>query len=151
MDFYVVSNDSLASVADAIRSKSNRNEPLVFPQGFIYEINNLSSGTQNNVFLDTTQNWNSKITYVPAAGDIIIYSDKSSILENDIIKNIPGIKIGDGNAYCVDLPFIADDIARDLLNHIEDNVRHITSQERQFWNNKLNLQVNGEELKFNRS
>lgn len=152
MDFYVVSDDSLTSIADAIRSKSGQNQPLVFPHEFIYEINNLSNaGTFENIFIDTTQNWNTQLNYVPAIGDIIIYSDKSTITQNDVTKNIPGIKIGDGNAYCVDLPFIADDVAAALLEHINDNVRHITAQERQFWNNKLNVNINGEELQFTRN
>ena len=153
MDFYVVSDNSLTSVADAIRNKSGQIRPLTFPQDFVTGINNISGngGALGNIFVDTTQNWNSQLTYVPASGDIIVYSDKSSITENNETKYIPGIKIGDGNAYCVDLPFVADDIAIDLLNHINDNIRHITAQERQFWNNKLNISINGEELQFNRN
>ena len=67
----------------------------------------------HNVYSDTTANWNSKVTYVPEDGDIIIYIDKSTIEEGGSVKNVPGIKIGDGNAYCVDLPFVADDIAKE--------------------------------------
>lgn len=110
-----------------------------------------SSGGLENIFIDTTENWNKKKTYVPNKGDIIIYSDKAQIIENDIIKNIPGIKIGDGNAYCIDLPFSTEDIEERLLNHINDNIRHITAQERQFWNNKLNVDISGEELQLNRN
>lgn len=147
MEYYVVSDNSLSSVADAIRTKSGNNQPLAFPDEFIYEINNLSQSGHEGVFVDTTANWNSQVTYVPPAGAIIIYTDKA-VVDN---KNVPGIKIGDGNAYCVDLPFVADEIAQTITSHIQDNIRHITSQERIFWNNKLNVSVNGEELQFNRN
>lgn len=154
MDFYVVSNDTLTSLADAIRNKSGQNKPLTFPQEFVNGINNIVSsgdGAIGNIFVDTTQNWNNKLTYVPAIGDIIVYNDKTVITDNNETRYIPGIKIGDGNAYCVDLPFVADDIAINLLNHMNDNIRHITAQERQFWNNKLNITINGEELQFTRN
>lgn len=105
----------------------------------------------HNVYSDTTANWNSKITYVPEDGDIIIYIDKSTIEENGTTKNVPGIKIGDGNAYCVDLPFVADDIAKDLYDHIDNASIHVSSQDRSFWDNKLNLNLNGEILEFNRN
>ena len=48
-------------------------------------------------------------------------------------QNIPGIKVGDGNAYLIDMPFT------DCLykQHIEDTVSHITAAERTAWNNKV--------------
>jgi len=150
MDYYVVSNNSLTSVADAIRNKSGNNQQLSFPEEFITEINNLSqTGHEgvSNVFVDTTINWNNKITYVPPVGAIIIYTDKT-VIDN---KKIPGIKIGDGNAYCVDLPFVTDEVAQTIANHIQDNIRHITIEERNFWNNKLNISIDGEKLQFNRN
>ena len=52
MDYYVVSNNSLTSVADAIRNKSGNNQQLSFPEEFITEINNLSQtvGYLNRTF-----------------------------------------------------------------------------------------------------
>lgn len=150
MDYYVVSDNTLTSVANAIRNKSGNNQQLSFPEEFITEINNLSQSDHegvSNVFVDTTANWNNKITYVPSAGTIIIYTDKT-VIDN---KEIPGIKIGDGNAYCVDLPFITDEVAQIIANHIQDNIKHITTEERAFWNNKLNISIEGERLQFNRN
>jgi hypothetical protein len=37
------------------------------------------------------------------------------------------------------------------MNHINDSIAHITAEERTFWNNKINLEVKGEELLFNRN
>ena len=41
--------------------------------------------------------------------------------------------MGDGLAYVIDLPF-SDKI---LYEHLEDTERHITNDERTFWNNKV--------------
>lgn len=85
---------------------------------------------------DTTTNWNERTTFIPNKGDIIIYLDKRII--NGV--NIPGIKIGDGLAYGIDLPFVGDDIAADLLSHINNTTVHITAAERTKWNNKINCE-----------
>lgn len=86
--------------------------------------------------VDTTTNWNERTTFIPNKGDIIIYLDKRII--NGV--NIPGIKIGDGLAYGIDLPFVGDDIAADLLSHINNTTVHITAAERTKWNNKINCE-----------
>ena len=83
---------------------------------------------------DTTANWRARVGYIPNKGDVLIYLDKATINNVDI----PGIKIGDGMAYGIDLPFIGDDIANQLTQHIADTVAHITTEERTFWNNKIN-------------
>lgn len=83
----------------------------------------------------TTAEWNSQITFIPKAGEIIVYSDRQRLDNN---STICGVKIGDGNAYCIDLPFVGDDIANALLEHIDNQVVHITQEERNRWNNKIN-------------
>lgn len=89
----------------------------------------------------TTEEWNTRISYVPEAGRIIVYSDRS-VVDG---QNVPGIKIADGKAYVVDLPFVGEDIEKVLLDHIHDVEAHITSEERQFWNNKLNYEIDEHE------
>ncbi len=87
----------------------------------------------------TTEEWNSDITYVADEGVLIVYTDyRTETDEQGNIKYIPGFKIGDGNAYLIDKPFIGDDMREDFKKHIEDMVVHITQDEREFWNNKLN-------------
>ena len=102
------------------------------------------------IYADTTYGWNRKLTYVPEEGDILIYTDKATYISDGEARTVPGIKIGDGNAYCVDLPFIADDIAHDLLAHVRDTDVHVTVAELAFWNNKINCELDGEVLRFNR-
>lgn len=103
-----------------------------------------------NVYLDTTENWNSKITYVPNAGDIIVYTDKDTIVEDETITYVPGIKIGDGNAYLIDIAFVTDALSKKLMEHINNVQIHVSNEDRERWNNKLNLDIDGEALVFNR-
>ena len=104
----------------------------------------------NNVTRNSTAYWDKQITYVPRVNEIIIYTDHKQIDEDGVVKDVPGIKIGDGNAYVVDLPFVDEASGRELEGHINDSVVHITNDEREFWNNKLNFDIEGENLIFTR-
>ena len=101
--------------------------------------------------VDTTEHWMQKRQYIPARGEIIVYSDRNIIDD----KYYPGVKIGDGSAYVVDLPFVGDDIAYQILAelriHIEDLNLHVTADEKAFWNNKLNSIVIDVNLIFKRN
>lgn len=105
---------------------------------------------------NTTAGWNSTPLYLPKLGEICVYTDHTTV-QDDMGHDItyPGIKIGDGNSYLIDMPFVGDDIRYLLLQRIkshEDNtIVHITQEERVFWNNKLNLDVDDEELILNRN
>lgn len=81
---------------------------------------------------DTTENWNSAVGFIPLDGEIIIYTDYKTIEEDGVVKYIPGIKIGTGNAYVQDLAFIDDElrdsllrcidsVASEIMKRIEDN------------------------------
>lgn len=93
---------------------------------------------RQGAYYDTTAAWNMQPDLIPKKGDIYVYSDKATIY--DEVGNptfIPGVKIGDGLAYLIDLPFVGDEILYALAQHVNDNVRHITAAERIFWNNKV--------------
>lgn len=105
---------------------------------------------------NTTAGWNSNPQYLPKAGEICIYTDYMTIqddLGNDIV--CPGIKVGDGNSYLIDMPFVGDETRYLLLRRIqqhEDNIAmHIQPGEREFWNNKLNYDVTSEVLILTRN
>ena len=101
---------------------------------------------------DTTANWNNAVGFIPLDGEIIIYTDYKTITEvidnQNVTKNVPGIKIGDGNAYVQDLPFMDNDLRDALMAHIANTNVHVTLNDKSFWNNKLNyddtLEVNDE-------
>ena len=81
-----------------------------------------------------TATWNSQAQLVSQEGYIYIYSDYK---QDDEDNNIPGIKVGDGNAYLIDLPFST----KLIDEHIADVVSHITAAERDFWNNKVTCYI----------
>lgn len=90
---------------------------------------------------DTTEKWNEHLDFIPREGEIIVYTDYGRRTENGEDFLIPGIKIGDGKAYLVDLPFVGSSDRAEILQaleaHMNDSVAHITAQERTRWNNKL--------------
>ena len=88
-------------------------------------------------------------------GEIIIYTDYQTKVIDGQAVNIPGIKVGSGNAYVQDLAFVGDLEREIILEHIHDAGVHVTSAEKLIWSNKLNVDddnevVNGA-LIFNRN
>ena len=93
------------------------------------------------IYFDTKANWDAQPYIVGEEHAIYVYTDYMQ----DNGKNIAGIKIGDGNAYLIDNPFL-DKI---YYEHVNDLNVHITALERAFWNNKVTCdesQVNNEIL-----
>lgn len=86
------------------------------------------------VLYGSTASWNSQPQLVSQVGYIYIYSDYKQDGEGN---NIPGIKVGDGNAYLIDLPFST----KLIDEHIANAVIHITQAERDFWNNKVTCYI----------
>lgn len=101
-----------------------------------------------NIKYRTTAEWNNDRNYVPARGEICIYSDHGTL--NGAV--VPGIKIGDGNAYCIDLPFAKDDvIARVeslITTHINNTTIHTSPEEKALWNSKITCSISDENLIF---
>lgn len=85
----------------------------------------------NNVICDTTANWATRGLSESIEGMIYVWTDYQ-VVDGE---NIPGVKIGTGNAYIIDLPFIDAKYAQ----HIADTAIHITQTEREFWNNKVTV------------
>lgn len=119
----------------------------------------MSTSARIKLKRDTTDNWNHARGFVPLDGEIIIYTDYKSITEeingDNVITWVPGIKIGDGQTYVQDLPFVDKELRQELLEHINDANAHVTAVEKTFWNNKLNVNDYSEviegELIFNRN
>ena len=92
---------------------------------------------------DTTAHWNDAHDFIPLMGEIIVYTDYKTIQKEiggeTTTVNVPGIKIGTGNAYVQDLPFTDTDTRNTLLQHIEDMDMHTTLGEKMYWNNKVNI------------
>lgn len=105
--------------------------------------------------VDTTENWNAQPDFIPLKGEIIVYKD-SRIITDDLGNEIPvpDIKIGDGDAYLIDLPFVGDDIRYTMLryirNHTENSDIHVTAAEKAYWDQKLDIELIDTRLVFNR-
>ena len=112
---------------------------------------NLTSGDLQIVSENTTSGWNSNPQYLPKKGEICIYTDYY-ILQDNMGNDVayPAVKIGDGNAYLIDAPFLGEAeryiILQRLDGHINNSTIHVTPEEKVFWNNKLNYNVVDEEL-----
>lgn len=85
----------------------------------------------SKVYSDTKQHWNSQLGLISEKNAIYVYTDYATVDGNQV----PAIKIGDGLAYVVDLPFVSDDIRSLILLHISDPVPHVSAEERTSWNN----------------
>ena len=85
---------------------------------------------------DTTAHWNAAQGFIPLDGEVIIYTDYQTITEvvnnENVTKKIPGIKIGDGQAYVQDLPFINQDLRDALFAHIANYDVHVTLNDKAF-------------------
>ena len=99
----------------------------------------------------TTEYWNSKIGYVPAKGEIIVYTDRATVDSEGHPVSTTGIKIGSGNGYVQDLGFMDDQLLA-LLDHVNDSSVHVTNEQKMRWDDKLNIDgVSSENLIFNRN
>ena len=97
------------------------------------------------IYCDTKENWDSQISLVSEAGAIYIYSNYETIYDD--VGNptfIAGLKIGDGNAYLIDIPFVTEAMSSALIAHIGNADIHITAAERAFWNNKVSAYMSHE-------
>lgn len=113
---------------------------------------------------DTTENWNNAQGFIPLQGEVIIYTDHEKttriIGNKEVEVDVPAIKIGTGNAYVQDLPFVDEELRNKLMEHIDNIDIHTTLEEKLFWNNKVNIddeyeiiegELEDETLIFNRN
>ena len=100
-------------------------------------------GDQVRRYVNTTAYWTAHASLRPKRGDVIVYEDAISRVVNGETVVQPRVKIGNGNSYLADIPFLGDFESQQLLDlieeHIRDNVRHITAEERSDWNHKIDL------------
>lgn len=86
------------------------------------------------VVCKTTDEWALLTDLVSDKGTVYVYTDYKPIGTSGDYQ--PGIKIGDGLAYVVDLPFVTAEDAR------------ITAEDIERWNNKVAVRADGENLIF---
>ena len=99
---------------------------------------NQAIANAGNVFYNTVSGWAAEPQLVGQVKSMYVYTDAMQYEG----QNIPRIKVGDGQTYLIDLPFLNE---REI-DHIANTSIHITDAERQFWNNKVTAYENQESL-----
>lgn len=91
-----------------------------------------SSSSSTNVISHTTAEWNANPLLISSSNTLYVYTDYAT-LSNGV--NVPGIKVGDGLAYVVDLPFIGGSSGA-FEQHISNLGIHVADDDRELWDNK---------------
>lgn len=125
------------------------------PDGVAYLWGKLHSNLNNKItyYSKKKTDWDSDISTISEKDVLYIYSDYKTIQKDGKEVLFPGLKVGDGTSYLIDLPFMNDlnkELQQVLLDHINNNIIHIQPGEREFWNNKLNYSLDQENLTFTR-
>lgn len=114
--------------------------------GVAYLWRKIKNNLNNKIiyYSKTKSEWNLNRDFMSQKNVLYIYTDYKTIEKDGEQILIPGLKIGDGTTYLIDLPFINDtsrgsELEQLILDHINNKVIHISQEERNFWNNKLNL------------
>lgn len=121
--------------------KSDKLPKVVDPNGlyFLEKTGQIYLGTEiygGRVLINTTTYWNSQPRLKSVKGTIYVYSDHHDVSGQDI----PGLKIGDGISFLIDMPFIEDFYQA----HVDNEVIHVTQENKNFWNNKVRCYVDDE-------
>lgn len=98
------------------------------------------------VYYDLTATWDAQPTLVAEQGVIYVYSDHVTKTVVGSTVFVPGVKIGDGTSYLIDMPFLDQAVVDQITEHAEDGTIHITAAERDFWNNKVSAEYSDEAL-----
>lgn len=110
----------------------NRDLPDQHP---ISSITNLSSILDSlKIENGTASYWQERRTYVPPKGTLVVFLDAKTISGG---RTVSKLKIGDGKAYVVDLPYIDDDVMSKLNEHVTNPIIHVTQTDRNRWDNKV--------------
>lgn len=104
----------------------------------------------------TRVEWEAQPDFVPHQGQIVVWSDHGKANVGGVEVDVPGFKVGDGNAYNLDLPFVGDDVASrimsELSGHVSNSSIHVSASDRSRWNGSVSVSdsVSGETLVFTR-
>ena len=107
-------------------------------RGFLSQPIYVSGGGGISAYYDTTANWDIQSSLIAEQGAIYVYSDYYTTY--DEVGNptfSPGVKIGDGTSYLIDIPVLSDTGIQMVLDYLTTNNYLVTSEDRLFWNNKV--------------
>lgn len=96
----------------------------------------------DSIRVDTTASWSTQVEYVPPVGQLIIYLDGTTV---DGVS-YPKFKVGDGNAFVVDLPFTEGDFEAQLQTHLANQAIHLSTLDRTKLENSVVVSLEDENL-----
>lgn len=105
----------------------------------------------SHVHYDTKANWDRQTFLIAERGHLYIYKDAEVTYISGEKVVYPGIKIGDGSSYLIDMSYsIYGSDHKRMIDHIHDYAIHVGRVDRVNWNDKVSAAVDeeNEELKF---
>lgn len=87
-------------------------------------------GENHEILMGTTAGWNAQPTLISSKDTIYVYTDYDT---DESGNDVPNIKIGDGLAYLIDLPFIN----AIEMEHINNSDIHVTAADKARWDAKV--------------
>ena len=107
----------------------------------------------SHVHYDTKANWDRQRFLIAERGHLYIYKDAEVTYINGYRVVYPGIKIGDGSSYLIDMAYIVVGSDHEkITSHIHNTQIHVGTGDRMNWNDKVGVSViqANEELKFSK-
>lgn len=131
------------SVAETVQLQNNYERLKNLPSVNGVTISgDLTSADLKFILKGTTEYWNSQRTMIALDDIIYVYTDyQTKVDEDGKTINIPGIKIGDGTSYLIDMPFV-NSSNEEFIDHMNNSDIHVTEEEKIFWNNKWRGSIN---------
>lgn len=83
------------------------------------------------VMFGTKAEWDAQVGLVSEPNKLYVYTDYKT---DGSGRNLAGIKVGDGNAFLIDKPFI-DEL---YFDHVQDNSIHVTAGDKLRWDEAVN-------------
>lgn len=90
------------------------------------------------IYQDTEENWNIQVDMIAERNAIYVYTNHSYLDDgNGNLTPVPAIKIGDGTSYLIDMAFVGGEALSDWASHVNNNLIHVSEDDRTFWNHKV--------------
>lgn len=135
-DYKGTTEDTIAEAIQDILTNQDGSLTFVLPDG--REITTDPLKSELPMYFGTTAEWTARTDLVSEQNAFYVWTDYKEIDG----QYIAGMKLGDGMAYVVDLPFMD----AQFQSHASNTDIHVTSEEKAFWNAKNRGMVVGENL-----
>ena len=99
----------------------------------------INIASASSIVSGTTSYWQTHGNVVSTKDVLYVYTDWK---KNSSNQDIPGIKVGDGLAYIVDLPF-TDEL---WAAHVMDTLLHVSASDRTNWDSKVRCYMDSTDL-----